>query len=110
MNNIKRALTLIDEHFGYSDRGLLREVQGLLNAHLNDNKVSDSECADNRTVVTYDKMMAEMTPEKLADKNVKLVLVNNTALHWCTSYGQLYPFDSHAKAISDELEFLGLTC
>ena len=54
----------------------------------------------------YDKIMNEMTPERLAEVNVKLVTVNSTNLFYMTSSGQLFPTSQFPQAVAYEYNWL----
>lgn len=54
----------------------------------------------------YDKMMNEMTPERLAEVNVKLVTVNNRNLFYMTSTGQLFVMEQYEDAVEYEYNWL----
>jgi hypothetical protein len=69
-----------------------------------DEPASDTVKAEPRFV--YDIVMANMTPEKLADMGVRLIYVNNSELFWVTSGGQLYPFNDRAHAVEAEYNWL----
>ena len=66
---------------------------------------SDVEAAPPATI--YDVVMANMTPDTLADLGVKLISVNNSELYWVTSAGQLYGFNARAQALAAERAWLG---
>lgn len=72
---------------------------------LNKTEVTN-ENTSTQTMTIYDTIIANMTPEVLADLGVRLVTINSTELCWVTSAGQLYPFDAKAQAVSAELTWL----
>lgn len=57
----------------------------------------------------YDKMLAGMTLDKLANKNVQLCCVNSQKLFWVTSYGQLFNYNQRELALKSEIEYLNST-
>lgn len=54
----------------------------------------------------YEKIMNEMTAEKLAELSVHLVTVDNKRLFYLTSPGQLFPIDKFQDAVNFELAWL----
>ena len=54
----------------------------------------------------YDAIMQSMTPERMAETNVKLVTVNNTNLFYMTSTGQLFNTNQLEDAIRYEYNWL----
>ena len=54
----------------------------------------------------YDAIMQTMTPEKMAEMNVKLVTVNNTNLFYMTSSGQLFNTNQYNDAVVYEYNWL----
>lgn len=54
----------------------------------------------------YDAIMQSMTPERMAEINVKLVTVNNTNLFYMTSSGQLFPTTQFDDAVRYEYRWL----
>ena len=54
----------------------------------------------------YDAIMQTMTPERMAENNVKLVTVNSTNLFYMTSSGQLFPISQLEDAIRYEYNWL----
>ena len=59
-------------------------------------------------ITNYDAMMKEMTIEKLAIKNVQLVIVNGQEPFYVTTTGQLFPFNDRKAAIEFEMRYLGM--
>lgn len=57
-------------------------------------------------ITNYDAMMKEMTIEKLALKNVQLVIVNGQELFYVTTTGQLFNFKDRKAAIEFEMRYL----
>lgn len=55
----------------------------------------------------FDDLKQNLTPEKLANMTVKLVVINNTELFYITTSGQLYPMNSTGlqAAINHELSY-----
>lgn len=54
----------------------------------------------------YDRIMQDMTPERMAEVNVKLVTVNNTNLFYMTSSGQLFNTNQYNDAVRYEYNWL----
>lgn len=54
----------------------------------------------------YDAIMQSMTPERMAEVNVKLVTVNNTNLFYMTSSGQLFNTNQYDDAVRYEYRWL----
>ena len=54
----------------------------------------------------YDRIMQDMTPERMAEVNVKLVTVNNTNLFYMTSSGQLFNTNQYEDAVRYEYRWL----
>ena len=59
-------------------------------------------------ITNYDAMMKEMTIEKLAIKNVQLVIVNGQEPFYVTTTGQLFNFNDRKAAIEFEMRFLSM--
>ena len=57
-------------------------------------------------MTNYEKIMQDMTPERLAEINVKLVTVNNTNLFYMTSSGQLFNTSQFDDAVRYEYDWL----
>lgn len=57
-------------------------------------------------ITNYDAMMKEMTIEKLAIKNVQLVIVNGQEPFYVTTTGQLFNFNDRKAAIEFEMRYL----
>ena len=53
-------------------------------------------------------MMKEMTIEKLAIKNVQLVIVNGQEPFYVTTTGQLFNFNDRKAAIEFEMRYLSM--
>ena len=62
---------------------------------------------DNK-ITNYDAMMKEMTIEKLAIKNVQLVIVNGQEPFYVTTTGQLFNFNDRKSAIEFEMRYLSM--
>lgn len=62
---------------------------------------------ENKTT-NYDVMMQEMTIEKLAIKNVQLVIVNGQEPFYVTTTGQLFNFNDRKSAIEFEMRYLSM--
>lgn len=62
---------------------------------------------ENKTT-NYDAMMKEMTIEKLAIKNVQLVIVNGQEPFYVTTTGQLFNFNDRKAAIEFEMRYLSM--
>lgn len=54
----------------------------------------------------YETLMNTMTPERMAELNVKLVTVNNRDLYYLTSTGQLYLTNQYEDAVRHEYNWL----
>ena len=54
----------------------------------------------------YDAIMEKMSPEMMAELNVKLVTVDNRRLFYMTSPGQLFPIDKYEDAVKFEYQWL----
>lgn len=54
----------------------------------------------------YDVLMEQMTPERMAEMNVRLVTVENRRILYMTSAGQLFPVDKFEDAVRFELAWL----
>ena len=54
----------------------------------------------------YEAMMQQMTPELLAEKNVRLVTVDNRSLFYLTSSGQLFNSTDYEAAVHHEYNWL----
>lgn len=54
----------------------------------------------------YDAIMEKMSPEVLAELNVRLVTVENRRLFYMTSPGQLFPIDKYEDAVKFEYQWL----
>lgn len=54
----------------------------------------------------YEKIVSEMTPEHLANLNVKLVTIDNRRLCYLTSPGQLFPYENLEEAVKFEYQWL----
>ena len=54
----------------------------------------------------YETLMNTMTPERMAELNVKLVTVNNRDLYYLTSTGQLYLTSQYEDAVRHEYNWL----
>lgn len=112
MNKIQEIYEMIYKHLStqsdtaYTDRQMLHKVRDSIVEYIEDNKTKNVGCCDNRQLTLYDKELGEMSIDTFADLSVKLVLINNTTVCWCTAYGQLYPFDKHDEAIRDMKDFL----
>lgn len=76
-----------------------------------DNIEDENECVveqvEDNTV--FGKMLAGMTLDKLANKNVQLCCVNSQKLFWVTSYGQLFNYNQRELALKSEIEYLNST-
>ena len=59
-------------------------------------------------ITNYDAMMKEMTIEKLAIKNVQLVIVNGQEPFYVTTTGQLFNFNDRKAAIEFEMRYLSM--
>lgn len=59
-------------------------------------------------ITNYDAMMKEMTVEKLAIKNVQLVIVNGQEPFYVTTTGQLFNFNDRKSAIEFEMRYLSM--
>ena len=59
-------------------------------------------------ITNYDAMMKEMTIEKLAMKNVQLVIVNGQEPFYVTTTGQLFNFNDRKAAIEFEMRYLSM--
>ena len=59
-------------------------------------------------ITNYDAMMKEMTIEKLAMKNVQLVIVNGQEPFYVTTTGQLFNFNDRKAAIEFEIRYLSM--
>lgn len=59
-------------------------------------------------ITNYDAMMKEMTIEKLAIKNVQLVIVNGQEPFYVTTTGQLFNFNDRKAAIEFEIRYLSM--
>ena len=62
---------------------------------------------ENKTT-NYDIMMQEMTLEKLARKNVQLIIVNGQEPFYVTTTGQLFNFNDLKSAIEFEMHYLSM--
>lgn len=62
--------------------------------------------AEGRLPNNYDLVMSNMTIDLMAEKNVRLVNINNNQLFWLTSVGQLFDYNSYQAAIQFELNWL----
>ena len=62
---------------------------------------------ENKTT-NYDIMMQEMTLEKLARKNVQLIIVNGQEPFYVTTTGQLFNFNDLKSAIEFEMRYLSM--
>lgn len=62
---------------------------------------------DNK-ITNYDAMMKEMTIEKLASKNVQLVILNGQEPFYVTTTGQLFNFNDRKAAIEFEMRYLSM--
>ena len=62
---------------------------------------------DNK-ITNYDAMMQEMTIEKLAIKNVQLVILNGQEPFYVTTTGQLFNFNDRKAAIEFEMRYLSM--
>lgn len=73
-----------------------------------DNIEDENECVveqvEDNTV--FGKMLAGMTLDKLANKNVQLCCVNSQKLFWVTSYGQLFNYNQRELALKSEIDYL----
>lgn len=65
-----------------------------------------TESGDNREMTNYRRIMSQMTPEKMANANVKVVIVNNSQPFYITSSGQLFNFDDFDSAVKYEYDWL----
>ena len=65
-----------------------------------------TEIEDNREMTNYRRIMSQMTPEKMANANVKVVIVNNSQPFYVTSSGQLFNFDDFDSAVKYEYDWL----
>lgn len=54
----------------------------------------------------YDAIMEKMSPEAMAELNVRLVTVENRRLFYMTSAGQLFPTDKYEDAVRFEYQWL----
>ncbi len=54
----------------------------------------------------YDAIMEKMSPEVMAELNVRLVTVENRRLFYMTSPGQLFPIDKYEDAVKFEYQWL----
>ena len=59
-------------------------------------------------ITNYDAMMKEMTIEKLAIKNVQLVIVNGQEPFYVTTTGQLFNFNDRKAAVEFEMRYLSM--
>lgn len=59
-------------------------------------------------ITNYDAMMKDMTIEKLAIKNVQLVIVNGQEPFYVTTTGQLFNFNDRKAAIEFEMRYLSM--
>ena len=59
-------------------------------------------------ITNYDAMMKEMTIEKLAIKNVQLVIVNGQEPFYVTTTGQLFNFNDRKAAVECEMRYLSM--
>lgn len=59
-------------------------------------------------ITNYDAMMKEMTIEKLAMKNVQLVIVNGQEPFYVTTTGQLFNFNDRKSAVEFEMRYLSM--
>lgn len=57
-------------------------------------------------MTNYEKIMAEMTPEKFAQISLKPTLINNSEMCYMTSTGQLFPFSNVRDALEYEFRYL----
>lgn len=57
-------------------------------------------------MTNYEKIIAEMTPEKFAQISLKPVLINNSEMCYMTSSGQLFPFANAKEALQFEYNML----
>lgn len=57
-------------------------------------------------MTNYEKVMKEMTAERLAEVNVKLVTVNSRNLFYMTSTGQLFLPEQYEAAVRYEYAWL----
>ena len=54
----------------------------------------------------YDILMAQMTPERMAELGVKMVNVDNRRLFYMTSSGQLFTVEDYQAALQHEYNWL----
>lgn len=115
MDKIQEIYEMICGHLttqndtAYTDRQVLIKVGESISDYITDSRTKITEgCCDNRCLTNYDKALGEMSLDTFADLNVKLVLINNTTVCWCTSYGQLYPFEKRDEAIRAMKDFLSI--
>ena len=57
-------------------------------------------------MTNYSKLLADMTPEKLAQLNVHMIIVNQSQPFYMTSTGQLFDFNHLADAVKYEYTWL----
>ena len=57
-------------------------------------------------MTNYSKLLANMTPEKLAQLNVHMIIVNQSQPFYMTSTGQLFDFNHLADAVKYEYNWL----
>ena len=57
-------------------------------------------------MTNYSKLLADMTPEKLAQLNVHMIIVNQSQPFYMTSTGQLFDFNNLADAVKYEYNWL----
>lgn len=85
----------------------LNQLEHLLLEYEKENTITKCDTAkDNRITTVYDKIVAGMTMQELANLNVKMVLLNLDECWWMTSSGQLYPFAHKQMALQHELHYL----
>ena len=57
-------------------------------------------------MTNYKAVMNQMTPEMMAEKNVRLVTVDNRQLFYLTSSGQLFTTNDYQAAVHHEYQWL----
>ena len=57
-------------------------------------------------MTNYEAVMSQMTPEIMAEKNVRLVTVDNRQLFYLTSSGQLFTTNDFQAAVQHEYQWL----
>lgn len=65
-----------------------------------------TEGSESREMTNYRRILSQMTPEKMANANVKVVIVNNSQPFYITSSGQLFNFDDFDSAVKYEYDWL----